>query len=228
MRDRQQLIRMHVQNGVTKLNDIKESYNSFGDGGDMINITPKHQSNKMVGRYFTKEINPTYQKYEPYIQKYIDRKQFSGTKLTGDDLAEPFSDYVDKHPQVNKDSLVKLMLVQAQQETHMGKDTVRKKPGYNNPYNIGEFDNKTTTVFNSPKEGVSAYLNNLDKNYFPRVNYDIDALTNNYVNNIGNRYASDPGYESKLKAQMQYIDKYYQINNEKSFGGDLFNNNIYN
>jgi hypothetical protein len=35
MRDRRDMIRLHLQNGVTDLKDIRESYNKLSDGGDV-------------------------------------------------------------------------------------------------------------------------------------------------------------------------------------------------
>lgn len=41
MRERRDMIRLHLQNGVTDLKDIRSSYNEFSGGGDVSAIPYK-------------------------------------------------------------------------------------------------------------------------------------------------------------------------------------------
>ena len=40
MRDRRDMIRLHIKNGVRDLDEIRESYNMFADGGDAKAVIP--------------------------------------------------------------------------------------------------------------------------------------------------------------------------------------------
>ena len=39
MRDKRDVMRLHIKNGIRDLNGIRESYNTFADGGDS-NVIP--------------------------------------------------------------------------------------------------------------------------------------------------------------------------------------------
>lgn len=159
------------------------------------------------GTYLNKYLNPIYNKYKPYFQKYLDRPIFQGTKLTADDLAAPFAKFIVEHPQVNPDSLANLMLAQGHLETHLGLYGRKNQSAENNPFNIGEFDAKTMNTFQSPKAGVEAYLDTLGTKYLPRVAWDPNKLVkpNNYKDIEGHRYASNPNYERDLNHQITII-----------------------
>ena len=120
------------------------------------------------GIYFTKELDPVYKKYKPYFENYL--KRFAGTKLKGDDLATSFSDFIFKNPKVNPTKMAPFVLAQTQLETKAGTIGRGGKPGENNPFNVGEYDNGTAMTFNNPKQGIDAYFNLLSKSYLPRVN----------------------------------------------------------
>lgn len=95
---------------------------------------------------------------------------------------------------------VEFSLAQAQLESSMG---TKGRSSITNPFNIGEYDNKTAIKFDSTFEGIQAYY------YFVTTTYlkckSIDQLLENYTNCNGHRYASKSTYEEILKKQYDYI-----------------------
>lgn len=98
-----------------------------------------------------------------------------------------------------------LALTQAQFETGFG---TRGPNAQNNPYNIGVQDEQTVNYPTSQKQGVQQYYNTMTRDYLK--NRDLNQLLDLFVNNAGDRYASDPGYESKLKRQVPIVHKRMQ------------------
>jgi flagellum-specific peptidoglycan hydrolase FlgJ len=141
-----------------------------------------------------------YDLYQKHANKYLSRPTFEGTPLTGSMLAD-----------IAKDTLLKtgvlvpleLVLSQAQFETSMGR---KGRNPITNPFNVGEYDEGTKLKFKTTREGVQAYFNLIAKNYLKGKTLD-DLLTN-FVNEQGNRYATDKAYEQKIKRQIDYIRKF--------------------
>ena len=136
--------------------------------------------------------------YEVKADKYF--KRFK-TPMTGKMLRTAAeSTYKKTKVQVP----LELALSQAQFESMMG--TKGRNPS-TNPYNVGEFDEGTKIKFKTMDEGVQRYFDLMSKDYL-RTN-TLDNLLTNFVNYQGNRYASDKDYEKKIKAQVEFIRKYW-------------------
>src|SRR3989338_6324228 len=142
------------------------------------------------GRFTTESF---WQYYERQADDYLAR--FKGTPLTGDMLARA-SERVYQETGILVP--VELALAQAQQETSMG--TKGRNPR-TNPFNIGAIDNGATLWhFGSTYEGVLAYYQLIVDDYLNGKS--LGGLLENFVNKEGSRYATDPGYERKLKSIM--------------------------
>ena len=50
MRDKRDMIRLHISNGIKNLNNIKDSYNEYADGGDVINYGTKIKLDKPIDK----------------------------------------------------------------------------------------------------------------------------------------------------------------------------------
>lgn len=83
----------------------------------------------------------------------------------------------------------------------------------NSVWNVGAFDDYTLNdiqhKFDNPNDSVNPYLGLLVNNYLPSKS--IEDLLENFVDINGNRYASDPHYETKLKSKLDYIKEHYPI-----------------
>jgi hypothetical protein len=143
--------------------------------------------------------------YGDMAQKYLDRDVFKGTPITGDMLEKAARKTFEKYGQVPPVSFV---LSQAQFESGMG--TKGRNPK-TNPFNVGEFDSGTKQRFKNTQEGIDAYYDLIMKDY--AKSNGIGHLYENYVNKNGDRYASNPNYENKLKEQAKYIENF--LNKEK-------------
>jgi hypothetical protein len=102
---------------------------------------------------------------------------------------------------------VELALAQALLESSMG--TKGRSPK-NNPYNIGEYDNKTVMRFDNTYMGVRAYYKYMTRDYLQCR--PIDLLFKNFTNCKGYRYASEPEYEKRLSTLYFSIKKFIDTN----------------
>jgi hypothetical protein len=108
---------------------------------------------------------------------------------------------------------IKFVLAQGEIESHFATKGLGAK--LNNVFNVGMFDNykesdiKDKYKFNYVNQSVRPYLELLNNNYLiDKLETD---LLDNYVDINGNRYASDPNYESKLKDRWVFIKMHTKI-----------------
>lgn len=98
-------------------------------------------------------------------------------------------------------------LTQGEIESHFGTKGLGSK--INNVFNVGVFDGKSLSEIDKkyrpdhPNESISLYLQLLTTNYL--VEKTEEDLMKNYVDKNGNRYASNPDYESMFSAKYKYI-----------------------
>lgn len=81
----------------------------------------------------------------------------------------------------------------------------------NSVFSVGSYDNgKNVVVYADPNESVYGYINLLKKSYLVKGKTITDLMIpGNFVNGIGNRYASDKNYEKKLKNVRDRIIRMY-------------------
>lgn len=177
--------------------------------GEMNNVEKNPQAKKEALAKMAEDSITTYDwdKYAKDANEYLKRPAFKGTALTGEMLA---SSARKAYETTGKILPVEFVLSQGQFETMLGKNLKSS----NNFFNYGNFDdvvdNKGRVIkkgqvvhFDTPQKGVDAYYNLMANNYL--VNKTPDDLLKNFVNTAGNRYASDPQYENKIKGQIQHI-----------------------
>ena len=144
---------------------------------------------------------------EKVVSKYLSRFEHrfkDKDYFTTDDIVQPIEEYYRETGRVVP---VELLLAQMQAEGAFNPtDGGRSK--INNPMNIGEYDDKTVATFDSTKEGISAYVRILDRDYLNQGEIKVDTLLQNFVNKDGNRYASDESYEQKVSSTIDAIKSY--------------------
>ena len=148
---------------------------------------------------------PNFQNYQTQAQKYINRPVFEGTEMTGELLRKAAEEAYNKYGILVP---VDLALAQAQFESSMGRKGRSPKT---NPYNVYEYDEGTQKTYETPEQGVDAYYDLMARRYLGEK--EVTDLLNNFVNDEGNRYASDPDYEDKLRKQIEFINKFLESNN---------------
>lgn len=106
---------------------------------------------------------------------------------------------------------VTFTLAQGEIESHFGTTGLAYRT--NSVWNVGAFDgynyDSIQHKFSNPNDSVNPYLELLLSNYLP--NKTVEDLLDNFVDVNGNRYASDPHYETKLKSKIGYIKEHYPI-----------------
>lgn len=157
---------------------------------------------------------PDFETYAQQAQSYLDRPVFKGTSLTGQMLARGAKQIYDTYGILLP---VEFALAQAQKESSMGR---KGRSPVNNPFNVGEFDEGTKLNFNTPQEGINAYYDLMARRYLGGGKTTED-LMQNFVNDLGQRYATDKGYEQYFQEQVPYIQRFFarQQQNTPLFGG---------
>ena len=141
--------------------------------------------------------------YRNNADKYLARKEFKGTPITGEMMMNSAKNSYMKHGVIVP---LNLALSQGQFETKFGTDSSGRPNYRNNPFNVGEYDKKTVYKPKNTQEGIGRYFDLMASDYLS--DKDSDALLKDFVNKKGNRYASDVEYENKIGTQIKYIDRY--------------------
>lgn len=106
---------------------------------------------------------------------------------------------------------VTFALAQGEIESHFGTKGLAFRT--NSIWNVGAYDGHTydniSYKFDNPNESIVPYLDLLYNNYLQ--NRTIEDLFESFVDNNGNRYATDKYYEVKLKEKYLYIKNNYKI-----------------
>jgi hypothetical protein len=144
-----------------------------------------------------------FREYEVRARIYLNQDKFKGTPITSGMLSLAAYNAYDSTGIILP---VELALAQAQFESSMGR--LGRSP-INNPYNVGEYDDRTVIWFDNTFSGVQAYYYLMCRNYLKCKS--INILFKNFTNCDGNRYASDKNYEEKITSQYYLIKGY--INN---------------
>lgn len=144
-----------------------------------------------------------YARYRDAAAKYLGRDIFKGTPLTPDDIASAAQEFYNK---TSYEYPLDLLLAQGQMESKLGK-TLKSQHNY---FNIGNTDEGAIKKFPSAKSSVLEYMNLMYNDYLDKGKKSPDDLLkpNGFVNYRGNRYASNPKYESDLAQQRAFIKKH--------------------
>ncbi len=152
-----------------------------------------------------------YNTYLNSAQKYLNRPVFKGTSLKAKDIADAAMDFYNK---TGYQAPLEMILTQGQMESGLG---TKLKSKYNY-FNIGNTDEGLTKDYPSAKQSVGDYLNLMYNDYLQKGEKSFEDLLKpkGFINAAGNRYASDPVYEEKIKNQLNYVKKFL---NKKGYGG---------
>mgnify|MGYP002508383827 CR=1 FL=1 len=165
-----------------------------------------------------KAANKRYNKYTSY-EIYTEMNQLTYDSLKSV-LVEQVNSYIQQcAPTSALDGLVVVnnciyydidicfVLAQGEIESHFGTKGLGSK--INNVFNVGVFDGKSIYEIDKkykpdhPNESIGLYLELLTTNYL--VGKVEEDLMQNYVDKNGNRYASNPDYESMFSVKYKYI-----------------------
>lgn len=91
---------------------------------------------------------------------------------------------------------VELALAQLQVEGYIAPGSGNKPQRTRNPFNVGNTDSGATRTYNDVQSGINAYYNLIASSYLK--NKTPEQLLQHFENFKGQRYATDPNYETKL------------------------------
>ena len=193
---------------TTLLNVFLFVFISFVYYNNYNNLTYNKKETKLVFCCDT-IVEPIKDKWDIYGERadvYLSRKRFNGTPLNGSLLSKcaknTFEEFGVFIP-------VELALSQAQIESGMGR---YGRTPVNNPFNLGEYSDRTVLRYKNKEAGVQAYYNLIAKNYLNYGKRTIeDLFKSNFSDKNGYHYAGSDTYGYKIKKQYIYIKEY--INN---------------
>ena len=136
--------------------------------------------------------------YSKRAAAYLSRPLFNGTPLTGEMLANCAKAAWQKHGVIIP---VELALAQAQLETRLG--TGGRAGHRTNPYNLGEWDGRTSPGFKTTELGVLAYYELLASRYFTGGRTENDLFVR-FIDKEGYYYATAE-YGPAVKETFIYI-----------------------
>lgn len=145
-------------------------------------------------------IDSVFYVYEIRAKIYLNKERYRNTPITPEMLSTAaYNTYINTGIIVP----LELALAQALLESSMGRKGRSPK---SNPWNIGEWDDRTVSFFETTYEGTVAYYDLMANMYLKCRT--VEELFTNFVNCNGNRYASDPKYEVKVR-HLYYNIKYW-------------------
>lgn len=152
-----------------------------------------------------------YDEYLTNANRYLTRPVFQGTPLNAKLIADAAKEFYGKTNYVYP---LELLLSQAQFETSLGKKLKSK----HNYFNVGNTDSGATRDYPSAEDSMRDYMNLMYNDYLNKGQRSVESLLKpkSFVNMEGNRYASNPEYEQKLKSQVEYIKNFLS---SKQVGG---------
>lgn len=151
-----------------------------------------------ITNYAIDTADTLFTEYQRRAAAYLSRSLFIGTPLTGEMLANCAKVTWQKHGVVIP---VELALAQAQLETRLG--TGGRAGHRTNPYNLGEWDGRTSPGFKTTELGVLAYYELLASRYFTGGRTEWDLFVR-FIDKEGYYYATEE-YGPAVKQSYIYI-----------------------
>ena len=151
------------------------------------------------------ERDTLFDEYRDRAHRYLSRSIFNGTQMSGEMLASCAKHVYSKYGVFIP---VELALAQAQLETRMG--TGGRAGHKTNPFNLGEWADRSTLQFKTTEEGVMAYYDLLARRYFTGGR-TLDDLYKCFID-IDGFYYGLPDYGQEIKKHVQFV-QYWLDNN---------------
>ncbi len=156
--------------------------------------------------------------YERRADIYLNRpnRQWTGvTKLTGKMFADAAKQtYLKYNKDITKVVPLEFALSQGQFESHFG---LKSRNAELNPYNVGEYDSGTapwSKKISTSAMGIAMYYDLMAEDYLSKKTPDELLEKDGFVNENGDRYASNMEYESTMKRQIAVTSKYINDNDK--------------
>ena len=156
-----------------------------------------------------------FKNYADRAQIYLSRPNMKWTDgvLTGQMFADAaLQTYLKYGKDMSKVVPVEFALTQGQFESHLG---VTGRSADKNPFNVGEYDSHTAdwvSRIENPAQGIAMFYDLMAEDYLSVRTPEELLQEGNFVNETGNRYASNQNYEKDLRTQIGYVESYINKN----------------
>lgn len=138
-------------------------------------------------------------KYAQICQSFINTQKYNLLNITGDMLASAAVNAFKVYKTYVPPELALAQL--AVEGGFVGYKSARPIKT-NNPFNFGNVDSGKNVFYGTVQDGINAYYNLIARSYLGPGRTP-NTLLRNFVNRSGNRYATDPSYEYKVKKFVQ-------------------------
>jgi len=147
-----------------------------------------------------------YDEYVDICERFIKRRGPNPLNITGEMMAQCALSIYNRYKILVP---AQLALAQMVLEGGIGNGNRSSRPiRTRNPFNIGNVDDGRNKFYPNVVDGICDYYSLMARKYLGNMNGKTitpNDLLSNFVNKEGNRYASDPNYENKLKSIIRTI-----------------------
>jgi hypothetical protein len=166
-------------------------------------INTKPLSDKNIPFTYSQTDTGIWDTYLTRAKIYLERERFSNTPITAEMLTDCAKEIMNSYSVFIP---VEFALAQAQWESGLG--TKGRSPK-NNPWNLGEYSDKTVIKYSSTREGAMGYYKLIAIRYLNHGKKTVHDLFKNNISDIGGyQYAGSDTYGYRIKKQYYYIINY--------------------